>query len=219
MPYVKWILNLCTTCVTGRQKHYEPLTQCPLQVKKNYNASWPWSQCKTMTCYPVWFSSKRKSSVPQDIIQESPFTDGNHEAVKTELCNLAAWFQLKHWISKTITPILMRNFYVFPVYFDGKFVGGALANWYGKLAPVVDQCFESQKHWIFAFFSSEKEPGFIQKNNSRLELMCRIVWNNLVVSFSGSWRSIICHLSQPRTNYLTINLPQDTWIANEFKNI
>lgn len=40
----------------------------------------------------------------------------------------------------------MCIFYVFPVYFDGKFVGGALANWYGKLAPVVDQCFESQKH-------------------------------------------------------------------------
>lgn len=112
---------------------------------------------------PVWFSSKRKSSVPQDITQESPFTDGNHEAVKTELCNSAAWFQLKHWISKTITPILMCIFYVFPVYFDGKFVGGALANWYGKLAPVVDQCFESQKHWIFAFFSCEKEPNFIPK--------------------------------------------------------
>lgn len=28
------------------------------------------------------------------------------------------------------------------VYLDGKFVGGALANWYGKLAPVVDQCFD-----------------------------------------------------------------------------
>lgn len=91
------------------------------------------------------------------------FTDGNHGAVKTELCNSAAWFQLKHWISKTITPILMCIFYVFPVYFAGKFVGGALANWYGKLAPVVDQCFESQKHWIFAFFSCEKEPGFIPK--------------------------------------------------------
>lgn len=47
-----------------------------------------------MTCYPVWFSSKRKFSVPQDITQESPFTDGNHGAVKTELCNSAAWFQL-----------------------------------------------------------------------------------------------------------------------------
>lgn len=121
-------------------------------TEKNCNVDWPWSQCKTMTCYPVWFSSKRKSSVPQDITQESPFTDGNHGAVKTGLGNSAAWFQLKHWISKTITPILMCIFYVFPVYFDGKFVGGALANWYGKLAPVVDQCFESQKHWIFAFF-------------------------------------------------------------------
>lgn len=28
------------------------------------------------------------------------------------------------------------------VYLDGKFVGGALTNWYGKLAPVVDQCFD-----------------------------------------------------------------------------
>lgn len=132
------------------------------RYRKKRTADWPWSQCKTMTCYPVWFSSKRKSSVPQDITQESPFTDGNHGAIKTELCNSAAWFQLKHWISKTITPILMCIFYVFPVYFDGKFVGGALANWYGKLAPVVDQCFESQKHWIFAFVSCE-EPNFIPK--------------------------------------------------------
>lgn len=74
----------------------------------------------------------------------------------------------------------MCIFYVFPVYFDGKFVGGALANWYGKLAPVVDQCFESQKHWIFAFVSCEKEPDFIPKNNSRLDLTCKIVWNNIV---------------------------------------
>jgi len=36
----------------------------------------------------------------------------------------------------------MCMFYVFPVYFDGKFVGGALANWHGKLAPVVYRCFE-----------------------------------------------------------------------------
>lgn len=49
-----------------------------------------------MTCYSVWFSSERKSSVPQDITQESPFTDGNHGAVKTERCNSAAWSQLKH---------------------------------------------------------------------------------------------------------------------------
>ena len=114
-----------------------------------------------MTCHVGWFSSEgnvvflRKSS-------GIPFTDGNHGAVKTEHCNPAVWFQLKHWISKTITPILMCIFYVFPVYFDGKFVGGALANWYGKLAPVVDRCFESQKHWIFAFHSF-KESKFIRK--------------------------------------------------------
>lgn len=96
------------------------------------------------------------------------------EPSKQGLCNSAAWFQLKHWISKTITPILMCIFYVFPVYFDGKFVGGALAYWYGKLAPVVDQCFESQKHWIFAFFSSETASNFIPKNNLRLHLTPRL---------------------------------------------
>lgn len=132
-------------------------------TEKNSNANWPWSQCKTMTCYPVWFSSKRKSSVPQDITQESPFTDGNHGAVKTGLSNSAAWFQLKLWISKTITPILMCIFYMFPVYFDGKFVGGALANWYGKLAPVVDQCFESQKYLRLVFFLERRSPTFSPK--------------------------------------------------------
>lgn len=70
-----------------------------------------------MTCYAGWFSSKRKSSVPQDIAQESPFSDGNHGAVKTELCNSAAWSQLKHWISKTITPILMCIFSCVPSLF------------------------------------------------------------------------------------------------------
>lgn len=180
-------MNLCAKCMSGRQNECEPLTQCPLQPEKKTNSDWPWSQCKTMTCYPVWFSSKRKSSVPQDITQESPFTDGNHGAVKTELCNSAAWSQLKHWISKTITPILMCIFYVYPVYFDGKFVGGALANWYGKLAPVVDRCFESQKHWIFAFFFFFWEGArHYPKNNSRLELMCKIVWNNTITRLSVS---------------------------------
>lgn len=41
------------------------------------------------------------------------------------------------------------------------------ANWYGKLAPVVDRCFESQKHWIFAFFSSETEPETLSQKQSQ----------------------------------------------------
>ena len=73
-------------------------------------------------------------------------------AVITDLFNTPAWFQLRRWISKTIILILTCMFYVFPVYFDGKFGGGALANWYGKLAPVVDRCFEMFSYdWIFAF--------------------------------------------------------------------
>lgn len=73
LPHVRWLMNLCAKCVSGRQNEREPLTECPLQVEKSTNSNWAWSQRKTMTCFPVCFSSRRKSSVPQDIAQESPF--------------------------------------------------------------------------------------------------------------------------------------------------
>lgn len=99
----------------------------------------------------------RKCSVPLRISVRNPLLHWWKPWSHQNSCSVilhAAWFQLKHWISKTITPILMWFCYVYPVYFDGKYAGGALANWYGKLAPVVDQCFESQKNLIFAFFWS-----------------------------------------------------------------
>lgn len=137
-------------------------------TEKNSNANWPWSHAKQWRVTLFGFPLKGNLVFLRISLRNPLFTDGNHGAVKTELYNSAAWFQLKHWISKAITPILMclfkkKFFYVYPVYFDGKFVGGALVNWYGKPAPVVDQCFESQKHWLFAFFSSEQEPNFFPK--------------------------------------------------------
>ena len=88
------------------------------------------------------------------ISDRNPIPHGKVRAVITDLFNSPAWFQLRPWISKTIILIFTCMFYVFPVYFDGKFGGGALANWYGKLAPVVDRCFEMFSYdWIFAFCS------------------------------------------------------------------
>lgn len=44
------------------------------------------------------------------IALESPFTDGNHGAIKTGRRDVAAWSQLKHRISKTIAPIIIQVF-------------------------------------------------------------------------------------------------------------
>lgn len=160
---MKWLLNLCAKCVSGRQTAwtFDPVSITDIDetvVPTDHEAS-----AKQWRAALFGFPLKGNLVFLRISLRNPLFTDGNHGAVKTQLCNSTACFQLKHWISKTITPILMWIFYVFPVYFEGKFVGGALANWYGKLAPVVDQCFQSQKHWIFAFFSSEKEPSFVQK--------------------------------------------------------
>lgn len=120
-----------------------------------------------MTCYEaVWFSSKREFRVLR-IALESPFTDGNHGTVKTERCDVAAWSQLKHQISKTVAPIIVQVFfYVHQVYFDRKFVGWSLTNWRRKRAPAVHQCFENQRHWIFAFWSCV-EPNNQPRNYFR----------------------------------------------------
>lgn len=196
---MRWLLNLCAKCVSGRQEECEPLTQCPLQVQKKTLAMPIDHEADAKQWRVTLFGFPLKGNlVFLRISLRNPLLLMETMEPSKQLCNSAAWFQLKHRISKTITPILMCIFYVFPVYFDGKFVGGALANWYGKLAPVVDQCFESQKHWIFAFFSCEKEPDFIPKNNSRLDLMCKIVWNDIVTQLwlhgSGSFVIHLDHL-------------------------
>lgn len=68
-----------------------------------------------MTCYePVQFSSRRKSRVLR-ITLESPFTDGNHGASRTERYDVAAWSQLKHRISKKTAPIIIIPSFFFPM--------------------------------------------------------------------------------------------------------
>lgn len=69
------------------------------------------------------------------------------ESFKTKHYNSAVWFQLEDIKYQRISlPFLRAIFSFFLAYFDWKFVGGAHANRYGKLAPVVEQCFECQKH-------------------------------------------------------------------------
>ena len=109
----------------------------------------------------------RKCSVPLWISVRNPLLHWWKPWSHQNSCSViphAAWFQLKHWISKTITPILMWFCYVYPVYFDGKYAGGALANCYGKLAPVVNQCFQSQNHWNICALLVSFEEEFIPKH-------------------------------------------------------
>lgn len=118
-PHVSWFLNSCARCESGRQKEREHLTPCLLQVrKKTLRPIDHGAIAKRWRVTLFGFPRKRKSSVPGDITQESPFlTDGNHGAVKIQLSCLVS---IKALNIKDDHSHLMRIFCTLLVYFDGK---------------------------------------------------------------------------------------------------